>query len=55
MQQNFLAMGNRIANALENLAVVGFGLGVYEGRMVAVLTGLVSLTASLLITWRITR
>lgn len=41
-----------IASTLSNVAVIGFGLAIYESRPLALLAGLLAIALAMFLTWR---
>lgn len=41
-----------LATTLSNVAVIGFGLAIYEDRPLALLAGLVAIALAITLTWR---
>jgi hypothetical protein len=47
------AVATLIAGTLSNLAVVGFGLAIFENKFSSLIAGLIAMAVAVVITWRI--
>ncbi len=41
-----------LSSTLSNTAVIGFGLAIYENRLIALLAGISALIIAVILTWR---
>jgi hypothetical protein len=52
MDKQKKAVAVLVAGTLANVAVVGFGLAIFENRFSSLLAGVIAIGAAILLTWR---
>lgn len=55
MDKQKKAVANLIAGTLANIAVIGFGLAIYESRPLALIAGILAVGLAVILTWRAER